>query len=89
MYIMNLRSKSIAVLLPLEKIKAQLTSLGFILEDEATVVSDGRFWRRMLFIRGYECVSVSEEIGDAYPKDPVISIYATEETISKISEVLE
>ncbi len=85
---MSLKSKSIAVLIPVERVQEQLVNLGFMLEDEATVVSDGKFWRRMLYTRGNEQVSVSEEIGDAYPKDPVISMYAREDTISKISEVL-
>ncbi len=85
---MRLRSKSIAVLTPVESIEAQLKSLGFIREYEATVVSDGKFWRRMLFTKGCESVSISEEIGYAYPKDPIISMYATDTTIDKISEVL-
>ncbi len=85
---MSLKSKSITSLIPVERVQERLESLGFMLEAEATVVSDGKFWRRMLYTRSYEQVSVSEEIGDAYPKDPVISIYASEDTISKISEVL-
>ncbi|MEM3034749.1 MAG: hypothetical protein QXL23_03840, partial [Candidatus Nitrosocaldus sp.] len=66
----ELRAKSVAVLIPLEKVTSCLLELGFILEQDALIVSDGRFWRKMLFIKGSECVSVSEEIGDAYPRDP-------------------
>ncbi|MEO9364847.1 MULTISPECIES: hypothetical protein [Candidatus Nitrosocaldus] len=85
----ELRAKSVAVLIPLEKVTSCLLELGFVLEKDALVVSDGRFWRKMLFIRGSECVSVSEEIGDAYPRDPVISMYASDDTIGRIREVLK
>ncbi len=84
----ELKAKSVAVLIPLERVTSCLLELGFILEDEATIVSDGRFWRKMLFTKGSECVSVSEEIGDAYPRDPVISMYASDDTISRLGEVL-
>ncbi|MCS7141896.1 MAG: hypothetical protein NZ888_06905 [Candidatus Nitrosocaldus sp.] len=85
---MELRARSIAVLIPVERVTSCLLELGFALEDEAVTVSDGRFWRKMLFTKGSECISVSEEIGDAYPRDPVISIYASDDTISRIGEVL-
>ncbi|GBC73887.1 hypothetical protein HRbin04_01295 [archaeon HR04] len=84
----ELRAKSVAVLIPLEKVTSCLLELGFAMEKDALVVSDGRFWRKMLFIKGSECVSVSEEIGDAYPRDPVISMYASDYTIGRIREVL-
>jgi hypothetical protein len=38
----------------------------------------------MLYIRGNERISISEEIGDAYPKDPIITICASKNTISKV-----
>ncbi|MEM3016440.1 MAG: hypothetical protein QXW14_02965 [Candidatus Nitrosocaldus sp.] len=84
----ELRAKSVAVLIPLEKVTSCLLELGFILEQDALIVSDGRFWRKMLFIKGVECISVSEEVGDAYPRDPVISMYASDDTIGRIGEVL-
>jgi hypothetical protein len=43
----------------------------------------------MLFVRGEERVSVSDEIGDVYPKDPVITICGSTSTISKIVGVLD
>jgi hypothetical protein len=38
----------------------------------------------MLYVRGNETISVSEEIGDAYPKDPIITICGDKATISKV-----
>jgi hypothetical protein len=38
----------------------------------------------MLYVRGSETISVSEEIGDAYPKDPIITICGTRNTISRV-----
>lgn len=84
----ELRAKSVAVLIPIEDVTSCLLEMGFVMEYEALVVSDGRFWRRMLFSKGSERISVSEEIGDAYPRDPVISMYASEDTIGRIGEVL-
>ena len=43
----------------------------------------------MLFVRGEERVSVSDEIGYAYPKDPIITICGSTGTISKIVGVLD
>jgi hypothetical protein len=40
----------------------------------------------MLYVNGEETISVSEEIGDAYPKDPVITICGSNYTVSKITE---
>ena len=76
--------KSISVLVPLEKVEASLSEIGFLLQDSATVVADGKFWKRLLYIRGDETISVSEEIGDAYPKDPIITICGSKNTITHV-----
>ena len=76
--------KSISVLVPLEKVQSSLSEIGFMLEDTATIVADGKFWSKMLYVRGEETISVSEEIGDAYPKDPIITICGSKLTISKV-----
>jgi len=76
--------KSISVLVPLERVQASLSEIGFLLEDTATIVTDGKFWNKMLYVRGDETISVSEEIGDAYPKDPIITICGSKLTISKV-----
>lgn len=78
------RLKSISVLVPLETVQASLAEVGFLLDDTVTIVADGKFWSKMLYVKGSETVSVSEEIGDAYPKDPIITICGSRTTISKI-----
>ena len=76
--------KSISVLVPLEQVQASLSEIGFLLDDSATIVADGKFWTKMLYVRGQETISVSEEIGDAYPKDPIITICGSKNTISRV-----
>jgi hypothetical protein len=76
--------KSISVFVPLARVQASLSEIGFLLDDTATIVADGKFWSRMLYVRGDETVSISEEIGYAYPKDPIITICGSEMTISKL-----
>jgi hypothetical protein len=76
--------KSISVLVPLERVQASLSEIGFLLDDTVTIVADGKFWTKMLYSRGDETISISEEIGDAYPKDPIITICGSKMTISKI-----
>ena len=78
------RLKSISVLVPLETVQASLAQIGFLLEDTVTIVADGKFWSKMLYVRESETISVSEEIGDAYPKDPIITICGSRNTISKV-----
>lgn len=85
----ELKVKSIAVLIPVDKVQVSLLEMGFAVYSTATTVSDGRFWNKMLFVRGEERVSVSDEIGDAYPKDPIITICGSTGTISKIVGVLD
>ncbi len=89
MNVKELKVKSIAVLIPSDKVHASLLEMGFSVYSTATTVSDGRFWNKMLFVRGQERVSVSDEIGDVYPKDPVITICGSSSTISKIVGVLD
>lgn len=43
----------------------------------------------MLYVNGEETISVSEEIGDAYPKDPVITICGSTQTVSIVTEDLQ
>jgi hypothetical protein len=76
--------KSISVLVPLERVQARLSEIGFLLDDTVTIVADGKFWGKMLYVRGDETISVSEEIGDAYPKDPIITICGSRSTITKV-----
>jgi len=76
--------KSISVLVPLERVQASLSEIGFLLNDTVTIVADGKFWSKMLYVRGDETISVSEEIGDAYPKDPIITICGSRMTIFKV-----
>jgi hypothetical protein len=72
------------VLVPLERVQASLSEIGFLLEDTSTIVADGKFWSKMLYVREAETISVSEEIGDVYPKDPIITICGSRMTISKV-----
>ncbi len=76
--------KSISVLVPLEQVQSSLSEIGFTLQDSATIVADGKFWKRMLYARGDETISVSEEIGDAWPKDPIITICGSKSTITHV-----
>ena len=78
------KMKSISVLVPLETVQASLSEIGFLLDGTVTIVADGKFWSKMLYVRGDETISVSEEIGDAYPKDPIITICGSTTTISKV-----
>jgi hypothetical protein len=48
----ELKVKSIAVLIPSDKVHASLLEMGFSVYSTATTVSDGRFWNKMLFVRG-------------------------------------
>ena len=76
--------KSISVLVPLETVQESLAEIGFHLDDTVTIVADGKFWSKMLYVKESETISVSEEIGDAYPKDPIITICGSRNTISKV-----
>jgi hypothetical protein len=76
--------KSISVFVPLEKIEPILSEIGFLLNGSTTIVADGKFWRKMLYVSGKETISLSREIGEAYPKDPIITICGSKNTISKV-----
>ena len=81
--------KSISVLIPLQEVSASISQLDFSLDGITTIVAEGKFWKRMLYVKGEETISVSEEIGDAYPKDPIITICGSAHTVSKITEELQ
>ena len=76
--------KSISVFIPEEVVCASLEKIGFVQEESATTSSDGKFWKKMLYIKNEEAVSVSEELGDYWPKDPIISICGLPSTIKTI-----
>ena len=78
------RLKPLSVRVPLETVQASLAEIGFLLDDTVTIVADGKFWSKLLYTRGNETISVSEELGDAYPKDPIITICGTRNTISAV-----
>jgi hypothetical protein len=78
--------KSISVLVPLQAIEHNLSEIAFSVKGSTTIVTEGKFWKKVLYINGNETITVSEEIGDAYPKDPIITIWASDNTISKVIE---
>jgi hypothetical protein len=78
--------KSISVYVPVEKVEANLLQIGFLLVGSSTIVAEGKFWKRMLYVNKEETISVSEEIGDAYPKDPIITICGSRNTILNVIE---
>lgn len=55
-------------------IEHNLSEIGFSVKGSTTIVTEGKFWKKVLYINGNETITVSEEIGDAYPKDPIITI---------------
>jgi hypothetical protein len=76
--------KSISVSVPLVTIEHNLSEIGFSVKGSTTIVADGKFWRKILYSNGNETITVSEKIGNAYPKDPIITICASKSTISKV-----
>jgi hypothetical protein len=76
--------KSISVFVPLVTIERNLSEIGFSVKGSTTIVADGKFWRKILYSNGNETITISEEIGYAYPKDPIITICASSSTISKV-----
>ena len=52
----------------LKRVEANLSEIGFQCVGSSTIVADGKFWKKMLYVNKEETISVSEEIGDAYPK---------------------
>jgi hypothetical protein len=78
------RLRSLSVLIPLETVQASLEQIGFQLEDTATIVAEGKFWKKLLYSKSDETISVSEELGDSYPKDPIITICGTPYTIEHV-----
>jgi hypothetical protein len=78
--------KSMSLLVPIEKVKDKLGEMNFSLIMISTIVADGKFWKKGLYTNGEDTIHVSHEIGDAYPKDPIITICGCNETISRVVE---
>lgn len=76
--------RSLSTLLSEQTVTDNISKLGFIEVESGISSSEGKFWRKRLFCRQAEMVTVSEEIGDYWPKDPVISIYGSDNTIKEI-----
>ena len=76
--------KSISVFVPLGAVVKGILKTGFLLVAENTIVTNGKFWTRFVYTKGEETVYVSEEIGDVYPKDPIITIFGSEKTITRV-----
>jgi len=78
------RLKSISIFIPEDVVCTTLEKIGFLQTDSVTTSSEGKFWKKMLYVKGDEVISVSEELGDYWPKDPVISICGLPNTIKTI-----
>jgi hypothetical protein len=76
--------KSISVFIPLVRIEHNLSEIGFLVKDSTTIVANDVFWRKILYSNRNERITVSEEIGDAYPKEPITTICASRSTISEV-----
>ena len=76
--------KSISVFVPEEIVCSSLEKSGFVLQETATISSNDKFWKKILYVKGDESISVSEELGDYWPKDPIVSICGLPNTIQKI-----
>ncbi|MEK6877915.1 MAG: hypothetical protein AABZ49_04800 [Thermoproteota archaeon] len=76
--------KSISVFIPEEVVCASLEKIGFVQTESATTSSDGKFWKKTLYVKNDEVIFVSEELGDYWPKDPIISIYGLPSTIKAV-----
>ena len=63
---------------------ARLEKIWFVQTDSATTSSDGKFWKKLLYEKGEKTISVSKELGDYWPKDPIISICGLPSTIKTI-----
>ncbi|MBI2184386.1 MAG: hypothetical protein HYU39_05440 [Thaumarchaeota archaeon] len=85
----RMRVRSIATYLPASKVRAELLSLGFQQISEATVVSDGKFWKKSIYSSGSESVTVSDEVGTVmHLRDPVITVWGSSKTIRKIASLV-
>ena len=76
--------KSISVFIPEEVVCSGLEKIGFVQTESAITTSDEKFWKKTLYVKNDEVVSVSEELGDYWPKDPIISICGLPSTIKTI-----
>ena len=87
MKILELRSFESYV--PSLSITTELESLGFSHVTEATIVADGKFWSRTIYRKGFEEVSVSDEIGEVtHLKDPIVTLSAKRETLAAIKKII-
>ena len=75
-----------SLLVPIEKVKDKLGEMNFSLIMISTIIGGGKFWKKGLYTNGEDTIHVSHEIGDAYPKDPIITICGCNETISRVVE---
>ncbi len=74
---------------PSLSITTELESLGFSQVTEATIVADGKFWSRTIYRKGFEEVSVSDEIGEVtHLKDPIVTLSAKRETLAAIKKII-
>lgn len=76
--------KSISAFLPEEIVYSSLKNIGFVEQETAITSGDGKFWKKTLYVKGDEMISISEELGDYWPKDPIVSIFGLPATIQKI-----
>ncbi|MGI0083101.1 MAG: hypothetical protein ACREAF_05420 [Nitrosopumilaceae archaeon] len=76
--------KSISLFIPEKIICNSLEKLGFVEEETAITSSDGKLWKKTLYVKNDEMISVSEELGDYWPKDPIVSICGLPNTIKTI-----
>tara|TARA_B100000315_G_C14225004_1_gene428247 strand:- start:212 stop:523 length:312 start_codon:yes stop_codon:yes gene_type:complete len=80
--------RSIATFRSPEAIESKLEQIGFRVVDECTIVSDSKFWNRRTYVLGDQVVQISEDTGEAYFRDPVITVYGTGKTIDSIMKLL-
>ena len=76
--------KSISVFISEEVVCASLEKIGFVQTESVITSSDGKFWKKTLYVKNDEAISVSEELGDYWPKDPIISICGLPSTIKTV-----
>ena len=50
-----------------QTIEQNLSEIEFSVKGNTTIVTDGKFWKKILYTNGNE-TNVSEEIGDAYQR---------------------
>ena len=68
--------RSISVFIPV--VCVSLEKIGFVQTDSATMSSDGKFWKKMLYVKGEETISVSDELGDLTKRSYNINMWFTQ-----------